>query len=139
MNKLKKSIWFSLGIMCLGLAYVGVIVPGFPWSTPLIMAAYCFSKSSERMHNWILNHKLFGPFVKNWRDKKIYPNKAKWAMAICMDVSLILIWVATQNWKLTVGVGIIMMICAIFAWRYPGSISEYERRKAAGEKIGWFG
>jgi hypothetical protein len=36
------------------------------------------------------------------------------------------------------GVGIAMLLCAIFAWRYPGTAEEYQRRKDAGEKIGWF-
>ena len=138
MSKFKKAVWFCFGMLCMGLVYVGLVVPGVPWSTPLIAATYCFSKSSDRMHNWILNHKLFGPFVRNWGEKRIYPTKIKWIMALCMDFSLVIIWFTTHNWKLTLGVGIAMLLCAIFAWRYPGSAAEYERRKAAGEKIGWF-
>jgi len=138
MDKIKKAIWFTLGMLCLGIAYIGVVTPGIPWSTPTLGAAYCFSKSSKKWHDYLMNHKLFGPFIRNWGEKRIYPTKVKWIMAISMDCSLLIVWFTTHNWKLTAGVGIAMFLCAIFAWRYPGSAEEYQRRKDAGEKIGWF-
>lgn len=137
MSKINKAIWFTLGMICLGIAYIGVVVPGIPWSTPTLGAVYCFAKSSTRWHNYLVNHKLFGPFITSWSEKRVYPTKVKWIMAISMDASLLVIWFTTHNWKLVLGVGIAMLMCAIFAWRYPGSHEEYQRRKDAGEKIGW--
>jgi uncharacterized membrane protein YbaN (DUF454 family) len=137
MNKIKKALWFSLGIIFLGIAYIGVIVPGIPWSTPSLIAAYCFSRSSERFHNYMLNHKLFGPFITNWRDGRVYPVKVKWIMFICMDASLVIFYLATQNWKATMGMGIFFALILIWAYRYPTTKEESDRRKAAGEKIGW--
>jgi uncharacterized membrane protein YbaN (DUF454 family) len=137
MNKIKKYLWMAAGFLFLGIAYIGVIVPGIPWSTPSLIAAYCFGKSSERFHNYMLNHKLFGPFIKNWADGKVYPNKIKWIMFICMDISLIMMWVATQNWKATLGMGVFFALVLLWASRYPGTKEESDRRKAAGEKVGW--
>ena len=62
---LKKALWLTLGFISLGLAYLGVILPGLPFSIFLVFAAYCFAKSSDRMHAWIYNHKHFGPFLTN--------------------------------------------------------------------------
>ena len=138
MNRIKKALWFTLGIIFLGIAYLGTFVPGLPWSTPSILATWCFSKSSEKFHNYMLNHKLFGPFIKNWRDNRVYPTKVKWIMFLCMDMSVVIIWLTTHNWKLTLGVSAFMALCMIWAMRYPGSPEEAQRRKAAGEKIGWF-
>ena len=56
MDKIKKYLWFTAGILCLGIAYIGIVVPGIPWSTPSLGAAYCFARSSERFHNYMLNH-----------------------------------------------------------------------------------
>lgn len=137
MSKIKKLFWMGLGFIFLGIAYIGVITPGIPWSTPTVVAAYCFAKGSERWHNWIMNHKLFGPFLRNWSEKRVFPLAGKWAMVATMDVSLIIIWLTTHNWKLVVGVGIGMLLCGIWAWRYPNSVEEYERRKAEGKKVGW--
>ena len=70
---IKKALWFSLGCILLVIAFIGVYLPGLPWSTPAVGAAFCFAKSSTRMHNWIMNHKLFGPFLTNWADKRVFP------------------------------------------------------------------
>jgi uncharacterized membrane protein YbaN (DUF454 family) len=138
MEKLKKAFWMGLGFLFLGIAYIGVVTPGIPWSTPTVVAAYCFAKSSKRWHDWIMNHKLFGPFLRNWSEKRVFPTTGKWAMVITMDISLIILWFTTHNWKLVAGVGLGMALCAIWALRYPSSPEEYEERKAAGKKIGWF-
>ena len=138
MHKIKKAIWFTLGMLLLGVAYIGVVTPGIPWSTPTVGAAYCFAKSSERWHNFLMNHPLFGPFLRNWSEKRVFPTYGKWAMVITMDVSLIILWFTTYNWKLVGGVAIGMALCAIWALRYPSSVEEYALRKQQGRKIGWF-
>jgi uncharacterized membrane protein YbaN (DUF454 family) len=137
MSKIKKYLWMAAGFLFLGIAYIGVIVPGIPWSTPSLIADYCFGKSSERFHNYMLNHKLFGPFIKDWADGRVYPNKIKWIMFICMDASLVIFYLATQNWKATMGMGVFFALVLLWASRYPGTKEESDRRKAAGEKIGW--
>lgn len=138
MSKIKKAFWVGLGFIFLGIAYIGVITPGIPWSTPTVVAAYCFAKGSERWHNWIMNHKLFGPFLRNWSEKRVFPIYGKWAMVATMDLSLIILWVTTKNWKLVLALGIVMAIVALWAWRFPSSVEEYDRRKEQGKKIGWF-
>ena len=50
---IKKYIWMGIGFLSLGMAYVGVVVPGIPFSIFLVFAAYCFSKSSKIMHDWL--------------------------------------------------------------------------------------
>ena len=60
MSKIRKAFWFTLGILLVGVAYLGVLLPGLPWSTPILGATFCFAKSSDRLHNWIMNHPRFG-------------------------------------------------------------------------------
>ena len=135
---MKKILFFVAGMICLGIAYIGVVTPGIPWSTPSIVAAYCFAKSSDKWYNWMMNHKLFGPFLTNWKGKSIYPSKAKWIMFVCMDASLVFLWFTTHNWKLVLGVSLFMAFWMVWAIRYPGTLEEWKRRIEAGEKIGWF-
>jgi len=138
MYKIKKLLWFSLGMMLLGIAYIGLVTPGIPWSTPTVGAAYCFSRSSQRWHDWIMNHRVFGPFIRNWNEKRVFPTYGKWAMVVTMDISLITIWFTTHNWRLVAGMALVMSLCAIWALRYPGSAEEYQRRRDSGRRIGWF-
>ena len=46
MHKIKKAFWFTLGMLFLGVAYIGVVTPGIPWSTPTVVAAYCLDRKS---------------------------------------------------------------------------------------------
>lgn len=138
MNKIKKALWFTAGLIFLGIAYIGVIVPGIPWSTPSLIATYCFARSSKKFHDYMINHKLFGPFIANWNDGRVFPTKGKWFMFLSMDLSLVIMWFATNNWKAVAGMSIFFALCILWASRFPGSREEADRRKAAGEKFGWF-
>lgn len=132
-----KVLWFSLGILFLGVAYAGLILPGIPWSTPAVAAAYCFAKSSNRMHNWLYSHKIFGPFLIGWQEKRIFPTKAKYLMVATMSVSLGTLWFTTGNLIAVAWLFGFMTICAFWGWRYPGSEEEYEKRVKEGKRIAW--
>ena len=134
---MKKLLWTTLGFLSLGMAYLGVITPGLPYSIFVVFAAYCFSKGSERMHKWIYNHKLFGPFLTNWSEKRVFPQRMKYFMLAMMSTSL-LIMSFTVPTRGVVFTGIFMACVAIWAWRFPSSIAEHDKRIAEGRKIGWF-
>jgi uncharacterized membrane protein YbaN (DUF454 family) len=138
MERIKKAVWICLGMICLGIAYIGVITPGIPWSTPTVAAAFCFAKGSKRWHDWIMNHRLFGPFLRNWSEKRIFPTYGKWAMVITMDVSLVITYLVTGNIWLVVGMGAMMLLVSVWAWRYPGSAEEWQARVEKGLPVGWF-
>ena len=135
---IRKTLWLIAGFFCLGMAYVGVVVPGIPFSIFFVFAAYCFAKSSKKMHNWLYNHKYFGPFLTNWVKKKVFPTKGKYLMVIVMASSLAFLWFTTENIKAVAWSGGFMALVAIWAWRYPGTVAEQERRVKAGEKVAWF-
>ena len=127
----------GLGFASLGMAYVGVIVPGIPFSIFLVFADYCFAKSSKRMHDWLYNHKYFGPFLTNWVQKRVFPTKGKYAMVLVMASSLAFLWFTTENIKAVAWSGGFMALVAIWAWRFPGTVEEHKARIKAGKKIGW--
>lgn len=134
---IKKILWFTAGIACLCIAYAGVILPGLPWSTPTVGAAYCFAKSSKRMHNWIYSHPLFGPFLIGWQEKRIFPTKFKYVMVLTMCSSIAVMWITTGNILAIMWTSAFMALVVIWGWRYPGSAEEYQRRKDANKKIAW--
>ena len=135
--KLRKTLWFIAGMIFLGIAFVGVYLPGLPWSTPAVISAYCFSKSSERMHNYLYNHRLFGPFLTGWAEKRIFPTKLKYLMLVTMTSSLVVMWFTTGNIKAMIWTGGFMVLVAIWGWRYPGSEAVWQERKDAGKRIAW--
>ena len=135
---MKQFLWKILGFFSLGMAYLGVITPGLPYSIFVVFAAYCFAKGSPKMHAWLYNHKLFGPFLTNWGEKRVFPHKMKFFMLAMMTTSLIIMFVTGVKPIGVISTAVFMTFVAIWAWRFPGSVEEYDKRIAEGRKVGWF-
>ena len=84
-NPLAKLMWISLGSLFVGLGAIGVIVPGLPTTPFLILAAACYIRSSQRLYDWLISNKRFGPYLKDYREGKGIPRKAK-RLAVAMIV-----------------------------------------------------
>lgn len=136
-HAVKKFLWKVLGFLSLGMAYVGLITPGIPYSCFVVFAAYCFAKGSPKMHSWLYNHKIFGPFLTNWNTKRVFPTKMKYFMLAMMSSSLIIMWFTGVKPVGILSTAIFMCIVAVWAWRYPSSVEEHDKRIANGKKIGW--
>ena len=132
---MKKILYNILGFICLGLAYIGVVTPGIPFSIFIVIASWAFAKGNDRMHKWLYNHKLFGKFLTNWTNKRVFPFYAKISMVIMMSLSVLLLWLHNSNG--TIYVAITCVLVAIWAWRYPSSIEEHDRRVSSGKRVAW--
>jgi len=135
---MKKLFWKCLGFISLGMAYLGVITPGLPYSIFVVFAAYCFAKGSPKMHAWLYNHKLFGPFLTNWGEKRVFPTKMKFFMLAMMSSSLLIMFFTGVKPIGVISTAVFMALVAVWAWRFPGSVAEYDKRIAEGRKVGWF-
>ena len=83
--KIHKPFFFTLGILSLSLGYVGILIPGLPTTVFILIAAWAFSKCSDRFTNWLENHRLFGPMILNWKTYRGLSRRAK-KLAIVMIV-----------------------------------------------------
>lgn len=138
MQKIKRALFFILGWLCLGMAYVGLVTPGIPYSPFVVAAAWSFARSSERMHRWLYNHKIFGPFLTNWSERRVFPQRLRYFMLFMMSLSLVLMWSSGVKPIGIVSTAVFMMLVAVWAWRYPNTVEEHDRRRELGLKIGWF-
>ena len=68
--KTKRTIYFVLGTISFAIACIGVVLPILPTTPFLLLAVACYLRSSKRMYNWLLNHKLFGQYIKNYLEGK---------------------------------------------------------------------
>ena len=76
-SKLSRISWFACGFISMVIGLVGIPIPGLPTTPLMILAAACFAKSSQRFYDWIINNKLFGHHVKNYREGNGIPKKSK--------------------------------------------------------------
>lgn len=76
-NPLSRLLFLGLGLICLGLGFLGFVLPGMPGTPFLLLAAACFAKSSPRLHNWLLENEYVGPMIKNWQESRTIPRRSK--------------------------------------------------------------
>lgn len=86
-SPITRALLFLLGLICLALIPLSVL-PGIPTFDLILLAAFFFSMSSERMHNWMLNHRYFGKVIRGYRDYGL-TMRMKWVAAIGITASLL--------------------------------------------------
>ncbi|HUW48971.1 MAG TPA: YbaN family protein [Patescibacteria group bacterium] len=82
-SSFRKGIFVVAGTISLGLGALGVFLPVLPTTPFLLLSAAFYYKGSERMHRWLLNNKLFGNYIKNYKEGRGIALKAK-AIALCL-------------------------------------------------------
>ncbi|MBF0375790.1 MAG: YbaN family protein, partial [Alphaproteobacteria bacterium] len=108
----------ALGWLCVGLGVVGAVVPVLPTTPFLIGAAWAFSRSSRRFHDWLWFHPRYGPSVRAWRRHGVVPRRAKIAALSGMGISVaVLVLFVAEDWRLPALAGGVM--AGVAAWIVP--------------------
>lgn len=85
-NPILRGIFFVLGFVCLALIPLSYL-PGIPTFDLVLLAAFFFSMSSDRMHDWMLNHRYFGKIIRGYREYGL-TMRMKWIATFAIAVSL---------------------------------------------------
>jgi len=92
MNPL-KLVYAIAGLLFTGTGIIGIFIPGLPTTPFLLLALWCFARSSDRLHNWLLNHKVLGTFIRDYQEKGALPLKLKIISLTTIFLSLALaVW-----------------------------------------------
>ncbi|WP_043892857.1 DUF454 family protein [Providencia sneebia] len=116
---MKKGFLIIVGWLAVILAFLGVVLPVLPTTPFLLLAAWCFSRSSPRFHHWLLYQSWFGPYIRHWQTYKGLPKGAKpKAIIVILLTFSISIWVVNYLW-LKIGLFILLCWLLIFMSRLP--------------------
>ena len=86
--KIKKILWICLGCIGVGLGAVGAVVPMLPAFPFLLLAAFSFARSSEKLHTWFINTKLYKDNLEDYVAGKGMTVKTK--VRIMITVTLLM-------------------------------------------------
>ena len=86
---MKRFWWKTAGILAVGLGVIGIVVPLLPTTPFLLLAAFCFDRSSPALHNWLISHAHLGPVIRNWHDHGAVPKSAKILAVVFMAAALL--------------------------------------------------
>jgi uncharacterized membrane protein YbaN (DUF454 family) len=77
LKKPVKILMIATGTFLIGVSIVGIFVPVLPTTPFLLLAAALYAKSSRRFYNWLINNRILGRYIKNYREGKGIPLKIK--------------------------------------------------------------
>jgi uncharacterized protein len=115
-----RAGYFVLGILMLVLAFIGALLPLMPTTIFLILAVWCFTRSSPRLEAWVLNHRTFGPTLRAWRDQGAISMRAKVMALTGMAGGYLVFYLAAgPGLWLALFVGLVIGGCAYYVGSRP--------------------
>lgn len=127
-NPVVRSLWVGFGSVFVVLAGIGVFVPGLPTTSWLVLAAYCYGRSSQRLFLWLLTNRMFGSsLLRYYRSGRALPLHSK--IIICGLISLVSvfsIWYITKLGDPGFGQTLIAIVAVVgvwwVGWRVPTTV-----------------
>ncbi|MDT3666687.1 DUF454 family protein [Cronobacter dublinensis] len=96
---MQRTILLILGWLAVVLATLGVVLPLLPTTPFLLLAAWCFARSSPRFHHWLLYRSWFGGYLRHWQQYRAMPPGAKpRAILVILATFAISLWMVKIFW-----------------------------------------
>lgn len=87
-----RSAWIALGSVSLGLGVLGLFLPILPTVPFLILTAFAYSRSSERLHRWLVEHPRLGGPIRDWNERGAIGRRAKIYATLSILASPVATW-----------------------------------------------
>jgi hypothetical protein len=116
-SRILRGVYFLLGLICVGLAYLSFL-PGIPTFDFVILAAFFFARSSDRFHDWLMNHRVFGRIIRGYRGGLTLRVKVAATIGILLSLSFSG-FVLTSNQIVRTIIGLVGIYAVWFVWSRP--------------------
>lgn len=111
MNQVKKIVFVTLGMFCMVMGVIGIFLPILPTTPLLLLAAFFFLRSSERLYKFLVGHRVLGSYIYSYTEHKAITKSGRIKAITCMWIALIIscyfipfLWV--KIFVLAIGVGV---------------------------------
>ncbi len=120
-NTLIRGVFFGLGVVFLVLGLIGVVVPGMQTTVFVLLAGYCWARSSQRFYKYLLSHQVFGKMLADWQERRAMPRFAKYLAWAMMAISTVVMFLRLPDDWLWLGVvmAVVSVLVAIWMARLP--------------------
>ncbi|MDF2779936.1 MAG: hypothetical protein K0S90_3459, partial [Enterobacteriaceae bacterium] len=116
---MQRTLLIIIGWLAVALGTLGVVLPVLPTTPFILLAAWCFARSSPRFHAWLLYRSWFGSYLRHWQQYRAMPPGAKpRAIAIILLTFAISLWLVKLLWVRFLLLAILACLL-IFMWRIP--------------------
>lgn len=115
-----RFLYLALGWLMVAIAIVGIFLPLLPTTPFLLLAAWLFARSSERVEAWLLGHPVLGPPLRDWRQHGAIPRRAKIFACVMIVASFAIFWYrVSPSPLLTMTVGAVLLGSCTFIVTRP--------------------
>lgn len=118
-----RIVWLTIGVLCVAIGIVATVVPLLPTTPFVLIAAFAFANSSERLHTWLLAHRNLGPPLRDWNDGRRVRRSSKWlatvSIALAFTVSVLL---GLRPWVLALQAGVLSCV-VLYIWTRPEPVA----------------
>ncbi|MCG8429144.1 MAG: YbaN family protein [Chromatiales bacterium] len=127
---IKHSALLIGGWLSLIAGIIGIVLPLLPTTPFILLAGFCFYRSSPKMHNWLLNHKYLGPMIQQWQRTRTINRRVKvrgiLLIIATFTISLLILPISLMGKGLLFALGVVL---CIFLALVPESRGRYENSK----------
>ena len=119
LTRAARITWLVIGILSLGLGALGILLPLLPTTPLVLLAAFSFARSSDRLHRWLLEHDVFGALIEHWRLYGAIRRRAKVLSVVSMAAVLLLSLVMAAPTYVIVVQAVVLGAAALFILTRP--------------------
>ena len=120
LDRTKKLLLITAGTICVGLGIIGLVLPVVPTSPFLLLAAACYARSSKRFYNRLLSNPIFGPPIRQWREERSIPVRAKWLAIVMILVTFsVTVFFILEDLTARLIMSLIGFLVIVFLFRIP--------------------
>lgn len=118
-KKIVRFVFLSTGTLSLSLGVIGIFVPLLPTTPFLLLAAACYARGSKKFYDWLINHKVFGSYIRNIREGKGIPKRTKFSaisllwITILFSVFMVVPYLWLQIFLIIIAIGVTFHIVKI--------------------------
>lgn len=104
----------------------------------LLVAAWCFSRSSPRFHRWLLYNSWFGGYLRHWQEHRGLPSGAKPKAIVFIILTFALSLWLVNLWWVRILLLVILTGLLFFMWRLPVIDAEQQKRRELNSSVAFF-
>jgi uncharacterized protein len=115
--EIKRKLYISIGVLSLIIGVIGIPLPLLPTTPFLLLSAFCFSRGSDKFHHWLVNHRVFGPPIRDWRNTQSIGLEVKLMSTAMMLMGYgFMLWYEGTPILAKYGYPILVLPALVFIW-----------------------
>lgn len=111
------------GVVFVLLGALGIFLPLLPTTPFLLLALMCFTKSSNKLYLWLIDHKILGKYISNWERHRVIPVTSKvLATVMIFSSSLILLHSDSIDFSVSIALSACLLMVLAYLWHFPSTV-----------------